>query len=72
VQIQSNGILLQGQNGNMAPGTVTGSAVFIVGEGGDSGSGTFVQEGAGSTVHVIQGANGAVGTITIRVEQSDK
>jgi hypothetical protein len=66
------GFWIQGQNGVMSPGTASGSAVIVIGEGGNAGSGTFVQEGTGSTVHVIQGANGAVGTVTIRVEEADK
>jgi len=64
------GVWIQGQNA-LVPGASATGSVIIVGENGNGAGGTFVQEGTGSTVHVIQGPNGAVGTVTIRVEESN-
>jgi Spy/CpxP family protein refolding chaperone len=65
----------QSLNNGWAPGASAGGAVIMIGEGGNgagSYQGTVVQEGPGAKVHVIQSPNGAVGTVTIRVEEADK
>lgn len=64
------GVWIQGQNALPAGVSATG-AVIVVGDNGNGASGTFVQEGTGSSVHVINGANGVTGTITIHVEEAE-
>jgi hypothetical protein len=65
------GVWIQGQNA-LPVGTSATGAVIVIGDNGNGASGTFVQEGTGSSVHVINGANGTVtGTVTIHVEEAE-
>ncbi|MCX5677147.1 MAG: hypothetical protein NTX87_19330 [Planctomycetota bacterium] len=65
------GAWMQYQNGALPPGASATGGVIVIGENGNTAGGTFVQEGAGSSVHIIDGPNGVTGTVTIHVEEAE-